>query len=116
MGIDAVNAAGGIVEVAICYTGDLSDSTRNRYNLQYYLDLVSQLVSYGIHILAIKDMAGLLKPQAARILISAIRSKFPHLPIHVHTHDTSGNGVAAMVSNIFSLTSRLLHVKQGLIL
>lgn len=63
LGIDAVRKAGGVVEAAICYTGDVSDTTRKRYDLQYYLKLVDQLVEYGIHILGIKDMAGLLKPR-----------------------------------------------------
>jgi pyruvate carboxylase len=85
LGIDAVKKAGGIVEAAICYTGDVSDASRKRYNMKYYLDLVTQLVGYGIHILGIKDMAGLLKPKAAKLLISSIREKFPDLPIHVHT-------------------------------
>ncbi|KAI8799870.1 hypothetical protein BJ742DRAFT_109062 [Cladochytrium replicatum] len=94
VGIDAVKAAGGVAEGTISYTGDVSDPTRERYNLKYWLDLVDELVSYGIHILGIKDMAGLLKPQAAYILISAIRKKHPDLPIHLHTHDTAGTGVA----------------------
>ena len=63
LGIDAVRAAGGIVEAAICYTGDVSDPKRTRYDLNYYLGLVQKLVDYGIHVLAIKDMAGLLKPR-----------------------------------------------------
>ncbi|POM80328.1 Pyruvate carboxylase, partial [Phytophthora palmivora] len=71
LGIDAVGAAGGIIEAAMCYTGDVSDPTRGPYNLEYYLDFVRQLVAQGIHVLAIKDMAGLLKPQAAQILIAA---------------------------------------------
>lgn len=98
LGIDAVRSAGGIVEAAICYTGDVSDSARKRYNLEYYLGLVKQLVGYGIHVLAIKDMAGLLKPRAATLLIGTIRKEFPDLPIHVHTHDTAGNGVSAMIA------------------
>jgi pyruvate carboxylase len=63
LGIDAVRKAGGVVEAAICYTGDVSDTTRKRYDLAYYLKLVEDLVGYGIHILGIKDMAGLLKPR-----------------------------------------------------
>ncbi|RKP34990.1 pyruvate carboxylase [Dimargaris cristalligena] len=98
LGIDAVRAAGGIVEGTVCYTGDVSDSSRTKHTLQYYLDLVAQLVDYGIHILGIKDMAGLLKPKAARMLIGAIRERFPDLPIHVHTHDTAGTGVASMLA------------------
>jgi pyruvate carboxylase len=98
LGIDAVGTAGGIVEAACCYTGDVSDPKRGRYNLDYYLNFVRQLNDLGIHVLAIKDMAGLLKPQAAEMLIGAIRQEFPDLPIHVHTHDTGGTGVASMLA------------------
>ncbi|KAI9297641.1 pyruvate carboxylase, partial [Neoconidiobolus thromboides FSU 785] len=98
LGIDAVRKAGGVVEATICYTGDVSDPERKKHNLEYYLDLTTKLVEYGIHILAIKDMAGLLKPKAAKLLVSAIRAKFPDLPIHVHTHDTAGTGVASMLA------------------
>lgn len=102
LGIDAVGAAGGIIEAAMCYTGDVSDPTRGPYNLEYYLDFVRQLVAQGIHVLAIKDMAGLLKPQAAQILISAIRNEFPDLPIHVHTHDTAGTGVSSLLEAAYA--------------
>ena len=98
LGIDAVGAAGGIVEAAVCYTGDVSDPTRTKYNLDYYMDFVQQLVDLDIHVLAIKDMAGLLKPQAATQLVGALRAEWPDLPIHVHTHDTSGTGTAAMLA------------------
>lgn len=98
LGIDAVRKAGGVVEAAICYTGNVADETRKRYNTEYYLKLVDQLVGYGIHVLAIKDMAGLLTPPAARILVGAIRQAHPELPIHVHTHDTAGSGVASMLA------------------
>lgn len=98
LGIDAVGQAGGIVEAACCYTGDVSDPERGMYNLDYYLNFVRELNDLGIHVLAIKDMAGLLKPQAATMLISAIRQEFPDLPIHVHTHDTAGTGVASMLA------------------
>ncbi|KAF9177184.1 pyruvate carboxylase, partial [Haplosporangium sp. Z 767] len=98
LGIQAVKAAGGIVEAAVCYTGDVSDPTRKKHNLDYYLNFVQQLVNEGIHVLAIKDMAGLLKPNAATILVGAIRKKFPNLPIHMHTHDTAGTGVASMLA------------------
>lgn len=98
LGIDAVKRAGGVVEAAISYTGDVSDLSRKRYNLEYYLNLASKLVEDGIHILAIKDMAGLLKPKAARLLIGGIREKYPDLVIHVHTHDTAGTGVASMLA------------------
>ena len=98
LGIDAVKKAGGVVEATICYTGDVSNPDRKKYNLDYYVDLTQQLVNEGIHILGIKDMAGLLKPEAARLLVSTIRAKFPDLPIHVHTHDTAGTGVASMMA------------------
>ncbi|GAB5354218.1 hypothetical protein AAMO2058_000101000 [Amorphochlora amoebiformis] len=97
LGMDAVGAAGGIIEAAISYTGDVSDPNCTKYNLDYYLNLTDELVKHGTHVLAIKDMAGLLKPRAATMLVGAIRKEFPDLPIHVHTHDTSGNGVAAML-------------------
>ena len=98
IGIDAVGAAGGVVEAAISYTGDISDPAKDKYTLDYYLELARQLVDANIHVLAIKDMAGLLKPAAATLLVGALRREFPHLPIHVHTHDTAGTGVASMLA------------------
>ncbi|MFO7564960.1 MAG: pyruvate carboxylase [Enhygromyxa sp.] len=98
LGIDAVGEANGVIEAAICYTGDVADLRRTKYSLQYYVDLAGQLADRGVHVLAIKDMAGLLKPNASRILIGALRQAFPYLPIHVHTHDTAGTGVASMLA------------------
>mgnify|MGYP002055224671 CR=1 FL=1 len=98
LGIDAVGEAGGVIEAAICYTGDVSDATRTKYSLDYYLDLVGTLVERGIHVLAIKDMAGLLKPLSARLLVGRLREAFPQLPIHMHTHDTANTGVASMLA------------------
>ena len=98
LGIDAVGQAGGIAEAAVCYTGDVSDPNRGMYNLEYYLNFVRELEALGIHVLAIKDMAGLLKPEAATLLVGSIRQEFPNLPIHVHTHDTAGTGVASMLA------------------
>jgi pyruvate carboxylase len=101
LGIDAVGNAGGIVEAAICYTGDVTRGLTDKdykYNLDYYVDFAEKLMKRHIHVLCIKDMAGLLTPQAARLLIGTLREKFPDVPIHVHTHDTSGAGVAAMVA------------------
>ncbi|GAN10441.1 pyruvate carboxylase [Mucor ambiguus] len=98
LGIDAVKKAGGVVEASICYTGDVSDKSRTKYTLEYYVDLAQQLVNEGIHILGIKDMAGLLKPASATLLVSTLREKFPDLPIHMHTHDTAGTGVASMMA------------------
>ena len=77
-----------LAEASICYTGDVSDPSRTKYDLQYYVDLAQRLEDTGAHLLAIKDMAGLLKPHAAQLLIEALREKVS-LPIHLHTHDTS---------------------------
>ncbi|KAI9205797.1 uncharacterized protein BJ171DRAFT_499624 [Polychytrium aggregatum] len=100
VGIEAVIKAGGIAEGTIAYTGDVSDPERKKYDLKYYLDLTDQLVAAGTHILGIKDMAGLLKPKAARLLVGAIRQKYPDLVIHVHTHDTAGTGVATYLAAV----------------
>jgi len=98
LGMEAVGVAGGVVEAAISYTGDITDPRKTKYTLDYYTKLADQLISAGAHVLCIKDMAGLLKPLAATILVDAIRQKHPHIPIHIHTHDTSGAGVAAMIN------------------
>ncbi|MGH3967469.1 MAG: pyruvate carboxylase, partial [Mycobacterium sp.] len=96
--IDAVRQTGSaIAEVAMCYTGDLSDPDENIYTLDYYLKLAEQIVDAGAHVLGIKDMAGLLRPPAAQLLISALRSRFD-LPVHVHTHDTPGGQLATYVT------------------
>ncbi|NVT30436.1 pyruvate carboxylase [Listeria monocytogenes] len=98
--IDAVREAGKVVEAAICYTGDIDDDTRTKYTIDYYKDMAKELVAQGTHILGIKDMAGLLKPQAAYRLIGELKDTVD-VPIHLHTHDTSGNGIytyAAAVS------------------
>jgi pyruvate carboxylase len=71
LGIDAAKKAGGVVEAVVCYTGDVASPNEKKYTLQYYLDFVGQLVNEGIHVLGIKDMAGLLKPQAATLWVSA---------------------------------------------
>lgn len=92
LAIDSVRNNGKIAEAAICYTGDISDPTRTKYDLQYYKDLAKELEQSGAHLLGIKDMAGLLKPQAAYTLISALKETVS-IPIHLHTHDTSGNGL-----------------------
>ncbi|OJJ44659.1 hypothetical protein ASPZODRAFT_708694 [Penicilliopsis zonata CBS 506.65] len=97
VGIKAVQAAGGVVEATICYSGDMLNP-KKKYNLAYYLSLVEKVVALGTHVLGIKDMAGVLKPQAARLLIGAIRERYPDLPIHVHTHDSAGTGVASMIA------------------
>ncbi|EPE06995.1 pyruvate carboxylase [Ophiostoma piceae UAMH 11346] len=97
VGIKAVHKAGGVVEGTVCISGDMLNPNK-KYNLPYYLDLVDKLVKLNIHVLGIKDMAGVLKPHAARLLIGAIRKAYPDLPIHVHTHDSAGTGVASMVA------------------
>ncbi|TQS36749.1 hypothetical protein Golomagni_02792 [Golovinomyces magnicellulatus] len=97
VGIKAVQKTGGVVEGTICYSGDFLNP-KKKYNLKYYMDLVEKLVALKIHILGIKDMAGVLKPKAATLLIGTIREKYPDLPIHVHTHDSAGTGVASMIA------------------
>ncbi len=98
--INAVrNHTGGIAEACICYTGDIMDPKRRKFSLQYYLDLAKQLENAGAHILAIKDMAGLLKPYAAEILIKELKNTIK-IPIHLHTHDTSGIQLATYLKAI----------------
>ena len=97
VGIQAVQKAGGVVEGTICYSGDMLNP-KKKYNLEYYLKLVDQIVGFGIHVLGIKDMAGVLKPNAATQLVGAVRKKYPDLPIHVHCHDSAGTGVATYVA------------------
>src|SRR6185312_11547236 len=98
--IEAVRATGSAVaEVALCYTADLSDPGEKLYTLDYYLRLAEQIVDAGAHVLAIKDMAGLLRPPAARRLVSALRERFD-LPVHLHTHDTAGGQLATLVAAI----------------
>ncbi len=96
--IDAVREVGtSVAEVAMCYTGDLSNPDENLYTLDYYLKLAEQIVDAGAHVLAIKDMAGLLRPPAAATLVTALRSRFD-LPVHVHTHDTAGGQLATYLA------------------
>ncbi|TQF67145.1 pyruvate carboxylase [Rhodococcus spelaei] len=96
--IDAVRETGTTVaEVALSYTGDLSNPNENIYTLDYYLKLAEQIVEAGAHVLAIKDMAGLLRAPAAATLVSALRSNFD-LPVHVHTHDTPGGQLATYLA------------------
>ena len=83
-----VNETHAIAEACICYTGDISDNRRTKFNLQYYMDLARRLEDEGAHIIAIKDMAGLLKPFAAEILVSQLKEVLS-IPVHLHTHDTS---------------------------
>ncbi len=98
--IDAVRATGtSVAEVALCYTGDLSDPGETLYTLDYYLRLAERIVDAGAHVLAIKDMAGLLRPPAARRLVTALRERFD-LPVHLHTHDTAGGQLATLIAAI----------------
>ncbi|CAN5373798.1 pyruvate carboxylase [soil metagenome] len=96
--IDSVLATGtAVAEVAVCYTGDLLDPAEKLYTLDYYLRLAEQIVDAGAHIIAIKDMAGLLRAEAAYDLVSALRDRFD-LPVHVHTHDTAGGQLATLLA------------------
>jgi pyruvate carboxylase len=94
--IDEVLKSGKLVEACICYTGDILDRTRDKYSLDYYIKKAKELEKMGAHILCIKDMSALLKPYAAVKLIKALKEEIG-LPIHLHTHDTSGNGVATLL-------------------
>ena len=96
--IDAVLHTGTtLAEVALCYTGDLLSPTEDLYTLDYYLRLAEQIVDAGAHVLAVKDMAGLLRPGAAARLVRALRDRF-ELPVHVHTHDTAGGQLATLLA------------------
>ncbi len=97
VGIKAVQKAGGVVEATVCYSGDMLNPQK-KYNLEYYMALIEKIVKIGTHIIGIKDMAGVLKPKAATMLIGSIRKKYPDIPIHVHTHDSAGTGVATYVA------------------
>ncbi|MBO0428852.1 pyruvate carboxylase [Vagococcus fluvialis] len=90
--IQYVRDAGKIAEGTICYTGDVMDKNRAKYDIAYYVEMAKELEKMGAHIIAIKDMAGLLKPQAAYHLISELKATVD-VPIHLHTHDTAGNGI-----------------------
>jgi len=90
---------GGLAEASICYTGDISNPSEDKYTLDYYIKLAKSLEDAGAHILAIKDMAGLLKPRAASLLVSELR-KETGLPIHLHTHDTSSAQIATYLAAI----------------
>ncbi|KAB3541015.1 pyruvate carboxylase [Alkaliphilus pronyensis] len=94
--IDEVLKSNKIAEACICYTGDILDTTRDKYSLKYYVDMAKSIEKTGAHILAIKDMAALLKPYAAEKLIKALKNEVS-MPIHLHTHDTSGNAVATVL-------------------
>jgi len=96
--IDAVLGTGtAVAEVAVCYTGDLLDPSEQLYTLDYYLRLAESIAESGAHIIAIKDMAGLLRPAAAAKLVAALRERFDQ-PVHVHTHDTAGGQLATLLA------------------
>jgi pyruvate carboxylase len=97
--IDAVREAGKLCEAAICYTGNLSDPHERKYTLDYYLKLARELKRAGTHLLGVKDMAGLLRPRAAYELVRALKEETA-LPVHFHTHDTSGIGAASVLAAI----------------
>ncbi|MDH4991622.1 pyruvate carboxylase [Aquamicrobium lusatiense] len=97
--MDAVIAEGKLCEAAMCYTGDILDPSRAKYDLKYYVSLAKELEAAGAHIIAVKDMAGLLKPAAARVLFRALREE-TDLPIHFHTHDTSGLSAATVLAAV----------------
>ena len=94
--MDEVLCQGKLCEAAICYTGDILDPKRDKYTLNYYVNLAKEIEKRGAHLLCIKDMSGLLKPYAAKKLVTALKNEVG-LPIHLHTHDTSGNQVAALL-------------------
>lgn len=93
---EEVLKSGKIAEVCMCYTGDILDESRDKYSLEYYVNMAKEIEKMGAHILGIKDMAALLKPYAAFKLIKALKEEIS-IPIHLHTHDTSGNGVATIL-------------------
>ena len=97
--MDAVLETGKLCEAAICYTGDLSDPAASKYDLGYYVRLARELEAAGAHILGIKDMAGVCRPEAARRLVRALKDE-TGLPIHFHTHDTSGIGAATVLAAV----------------
>ncbi|MFO7855495.1 MAG: pyruvate carboxylase [Paracoccaceae bacterium] len=95
--MDAVLETGKVLEGAVCYTGDLNDPDRSKYDLKYYVEMGRALANAGSHVLGIKDMAGLLKPDAARALVKALKEE-TGLPIHLHTHDTAGMAPATVLA------------------
>jgi pyruvate carboxylase len=97
--IDAVRESGKLCETAICYTGNLSDPRESKYTLRYYLDIARDLKAAGAHVIGVKDMAGLCRPRAAFTLVKALKEEIG-LPIHFHTHDTSGVAAASVLAAI----------------
>jgi pyruvate carboxylase len=97
--MDGVIESGGVCEAAICYTGDIFDPQRPKFDLKYYVSMARQLEKAGAHILGIKDMAGVCRPRAIRTLVAALRDE-TGLPIHFHTHDTSGIAAASVIAAV----------------
>src|SRR3989442_11395243 len=97
--IDRVRKTGKVAELAICYTGDVANPKRTKYSLHYYADLAKRAEDMGAHFLCIKDMAGLLRPRAAALPIERLL-RTVRLPLHLHMHDTRGNGIPALISAI----------------
>ncbi|HLW25727.1 MAG TPA: pyruvate carboxylase [Steroidobacteraceae bacterium] len=97
--IEAVCAADRLCEAAICYTGNLSNPRETKYDLAYYLDIARRLKALGAHVIAVKDMAGLCQPRAAFTLVKALKEEIG-LPVHFHTHDTSGIGAASVLAAV----------------
>ncbi|MEM9709002.1 MAG: pyruvate carboxylase [Pseudomonadota bacterium] len=95
--MDAVLDSGKVLEGAICYTGDINDPKRAKYDLKYYVKMAKELKSAGTHILGLKDMGGLVKPDAARVLVKALKEE-TGLPVHFHTHDTAGIALASILA------------------
>ena len=108
--MEAVRRTGKICEAAVCYTGDILDPRRDKYSLQYYVKMARELERMGAHVLAIKDMAGLCKPYAAEKLVGTLRQEVG-IPIHFHTHDTSGLNAAS----VLKAAEAGVHVADGAI-
>src|SRR5262245_37736218 len=106
--MEAVLQTGAICEPAICYTGDILNPKRSKYNLKYYVDLAKELEKLGAHILSIKDMAGLCKPYAAQLLVKTLKQEIG-IPIHFHTHDTAG----MQVGSILEAAEEKLDIADG---
>ena len=97
--VGRIRKTGKVCEIAMCYTGDVANEKRKKFDLGYYIELAKRIEGLGAHFLCIKDMAGLLRPRAAELLISKLRETVK-LPIHLHTHDTSGNGIATLMEAV----------------
>lgn len=97
IGIDASLKAGAVVEAALLYTGDMMQPGA-KYSLDYYMNIIDKVVKAGAHVISVKSMSGVMKPEAARVLVSTIRKRYADIPIHMHTHDAAGVGTATMLA------------------